>query len=367
MKYHIGRSKNSQTELCVSEATKDFRSPKLILYFSPTDKFQAYTQLLQEKYPDSICMGATTIASICKDGAFTTDLLAVGIEDGIHCSADVLEDADTYPIKYVDRVIKCAKQSNSRSNSICLEFTTALRRAEESVLSTLNSALQDYDIPVFGGSAGDDASGKATYVALNGKVYENSCVFCIIHNESGPIHIFRENIYKPITGNILTATKVDYVNRTVMEYDHQPAAKVFARELGVSESEISKYIDTNPMGRIIGEDMFITANCAPTPDHGMTYHARVYNNSRLVVLEPADYRTVIEETKEHIRLEVPKPSFAIMCHCLARTLLFSGDGYIQQYAQEMGQVLGDYVGFSGYGEQLGRHQFNQTMSVIVFE
>lgn len=367
MKYHIGRGKSPQAETCVNEATGSFQNPKLILYYSPADRFGEYTQLLHSKFPNSICMGATTIVSIGKDGASKTGLMAVGIEQGITCSAGVLEDADTYPIKYVDRVENCVKQLGVKSNSICLEFTTALKCAEESVLSTLNSVLLDYNIPVFGGSAGDDTSGVVTYVGLNGKVYENSSVFCLIHNESGPIHVYRENIYKPITGNILTATKVDYVNRTVKEYDHQPAAQVFARELGVSENEIGKYLDTNPMGRIIGEEMYITANCAQTQDRGMTYHARVYNNSRLVVLGPDDYHEVIERTKEKIRREVPKPSFAIMCHCLARTLLFEGDGYLQKYVKEMGEVLGDYVGFSGYGEQLGRQQFNQTMSVIVFE
>lgn len=367
MKYHIGRGSSAQAEACVNEATKLFSNPKLVLYYSPADQFGEYTRLLHEKYPNSICMGATTIVSIGKDGASKTGLMAVGIEEGITCSAGVLEDADTYPVKYVGRVVDCVKQLGSKSNSICLEFTTALKCAEESVLSTLNSVLLDYNIPVFGGSAGDDTSGVATYVALNGRVYENSSTFCLIHNESGPIHIFRENIYKPVTGHILTATKVDYVTRTVKEYDHQPATTVFAKELGVPESEISKYFDTNPMGRIIGEEMYITANCAKTQDHGMTYHARVYNNSRLVVLGPDNYREVIKQTREKIKQEIPHPSFAIMCHCLARTLLFDGDNYLQTYAKEMGEVLGDYIGFSGYGEQLGRQQFNQTMSVIVFE
>ena len=40
---------------------------------------------------------------------------------------------------------------------------------------------------------------------------------------------------------------------------------------------------------------------------------------------------------------------------------------LQEYVKGMGDILGDYIGFSGYGEQLGRQQFNQTMSVIVFE
>lgn len=367
MKYHIGRSNNAQATACVDEVCRGFTDPKLILYYSPVKQFEEYTQLLHEKFPNCICMGATTIVTIGRDGAQKNGLMAVGIEHGISCSADVLEHANTYPVKYANRVEHCVRSLGNKTNSICLEFTTALKCAEESVLSTLNSVLLDYNIPVFGGSAGDDTSGVATYVALNGTVYENSSVFCLIHNETGPIHVFRENIYKPITGHILTATKVDYVNRTVKEYDHQPAAKVFAKELGIPESEVSKYFDTNPMGRIIGEEMYITANCAKTPDNGITYHARVYNNSRLVVLEPDDYREVIQRTKEKILSEVPNPSFAIMCHCLARTLLFDGDGYLQEYAKGMGNVLGDYIGFSGYGEQLGRQHFNQTMSVIVFE
>lgn len=367
MKYEIGKSKSSNPEICVKEACSRFQKPKLILYYSTVEHFDEYTKLIANQFPESICMGATTLVEITKEGADKTGLMAVGIESGITCCADVLEQADTYPIKYVERVEKCAKKVGYSSNSVCLEFTTAFHCAEESVLSTLNSVLLNYNIPVFGGTAGDDTSGVNTFVGLNGKVYENSAVFAIIHNEQGKIHFFRENIYKPATGHVLVATKVDYVKRTVMEYNHEPAAKVFAKELGVDENQINKYLDTNPMGRVVGNEMYITANCAPAKDHGMTYHARIYNNSRVVLLEPAGYRNVIEETMEKIRREVPNPSFAIMCHCLARTLLFESEGYMQEYAKKMGQVLGDYVGFSGYGEQMGRHQFNQTMAVIIFE
>lgn len=367
MKYSIGQSKDSNPENCVKNVCKNFSKPKLILYYSPVDHFEEYTKLIHQKFPESICMGATTIVEITKSGAEKTGLLAVGIESGITCSADVLEDADTYPIKYVDRIKKCVSAMGSRQNSVCLEFTTAFRCAEESVLATLNSVLLKENIPVFGGTAGDDTSGVKTCVALNGRVYENSAVFALIHNEHGAIHFFRENIYKPITGNTLIATKVDYIKRTVMEYNHEPAAKVFARELGVAENAIGNYLDTNPMGRVVGDEMYIAANCAVGNQHDMTYHARIYNNSKVVALEPDDYRQVNKETMDAIRQEVPHPSFAIMCHCLARTLLFDAEGYMQEYAKTMGSVLGDYVGFSGYGEQMGRHQFNQTMAVIVFE
>lgn len=367
MNYNIGVGTAKNPETCVQEATAQFRNPKLILFFSAVDSFDEYTKLIHEKFPNSICMGATSIAMFSNTGAEKNVLKAVAFESGIQCSADVLEDVDLYPIKYVERVKRCAEQVPSTKNTICLEFTTALLCAEESVLSTLNTILMDKNIPVFGGTAGDAGTATGTKVSLNGKVRERSAVFAIIHNESGAIKVFRENIYKPVTGNVLTATKADGFKRTVYEYNHQPATKVFASELGVPESQISNYFDTNPLGRIVGNELYITANCAKADHQGMTYHARIYNNSKIMVLGPQDYKTTIAETMDKIKREVPHPSFSIMCHCLARTLLFDGDGYLTEYAKTMGSVLGDYIGFSGYGEQYGEEHFNQTMTVAVFE
>lgn len=367
MRYNIGHSEQTSTEACINEATKQFNNPKLILYFSPIEQFSEYSILLHKKFPESICMGATTIVGITKNGAFKKGITIVGIEDGIRCSAGVLQHAKEYPIKYAGAIKQCVTEISQTKNTMCLEFTTALCCAEETVLSALTSVLDGYNIPIMGGSAGDDTSGKITYVALNGTVYENSCVFALIHNEGGAIHLYRENIYKPITNNILTATKVDWVNRIVKEYNHEPATRVYARELGVSENQIEHYFDTNPVGRIIGKNMFITANNMQTSGKGIAYHARVYANHQVVVLEPDDYHSVIKNTMEKIKTEIPRPSFAIMCHCLARTLLFDKDGYLQQYCKTMGNVLGNYIGFSGYGEQMNHEQFNQTMTVAIFE
>lgn len=367
MEYNIGVGKSPDAAACVQEATAKFRNPRLIVFFSPVDCFEQYTALIHQKFPNSVCMGATSIAMFSRDGAEKNVLKAVGIESGIRCSAGVLEHVDQYPVRYVERVKRCVDEVRETRNTICLEFTTALLCAEESVLAALNSVLIAKGIPVFGGTAGDPGTATGTKVSLNGKVWEKSSVFAVIHNEGGAVKIFRENIYKPMTGNLLTVTKADGQKRTVYEYNHQPAARVFAQELGVSEGQVIGHFDTNPMGRVIGDEVYITANCALAGNQGITYHARVYNNSKLVVMEPDNYREIIAQTMQKIRQAVPRPSFAIMCHCLARTLLFDGDGYLTEYAKTMGSVLGNYIGFSGYGEQHGEENFNQTMIVAVFE
>lgn len=367
MEYNVGIGKSSDAAKSVQEATAKFRNPKLILFFSPVENFEQYTVLFHEKFPNSISIGVTSIAMFSKDGADKKTLKALGIENGIRCSAGVLEDVDKYPIKYAERVKRCVDEVQASKNTICLEFTTAFLCAEESVLAALNSVLLDKGIPVFGGTAGDAGDMSGTKISLNGEIREKSCVFAIIHNEKGAIKLFRENIYKPLNGNLLTVTKADSQKRTVFEYNHKPAAKAYAQELGVAESQIAKYFDTHPMGRIVGDDLYITANCAQAERQGIMYHARIYDNSKVMVLEPDDYRNIIAGTMSKIRQEIPHPSFAIMCHCLARTLLFDGDGYLSEYAKTMSSVLGDFIGFSGYGEQCGEQNFNQTMVVAVFE
>lgn len=366
MRYKIGRSSNNNLEQAVSEATNGLAEPKLILFFSDVGHFELYTEKIRAKYKNSIILGSTTYAGFCKDGAFKDTLMVLGIEDGIECYANVLEEVDRYPLKYVDRVTECVNKLSNTSNTVCFEISTALISCEELVLSTLNSVLAERNIPLFGGSAGDVGRAEKTLISFNGTVYSNACAFVIIKNLGGKVRFYRENIYKP-TSHYFTATKVDVKSRIVHEYDNKPAAEVTAKALNTTVSGLDKYLDSYPLGRIIGNEMYITANQMVTKNNGMSYHARIYKNSKMVLLEPDGYREVIRETIEKVKKEVSKPSLSIMVNCLARSMLFEKDGYLNDFAKDMSSALGDYIGFAGYGEQLNQQHFNQTMVLAVFE
>jgi hypothetical protein len=366
MKYKIGKSSNPQPVKAVEEATQGIESPKLVLFFSDTKGFRQYNDAIHQKFPYSIVIGSSSFAGFCKEGAYKDTLLVMGIEDGIECYGDILEEVDLYPLKYIDRVQKCMNQFKDVTNTICFQVSSALISSEELVLSTLMSALDQKKIPLFGGSSGDYGRAEETMLSFNGKVYQNACAFVIIKNLGGKIKLYRENIYKQ-TNHYFTATKVDVKRRIVYEYDNKPAAKIMAQALRTTVTELPKYLDSYPLGRIIGSDMYITANQSIVENEGMSYHARVYKNSQMVLLEPDDYRQVIQKTIEEIKQEVPKPSFSIMINCLARSMLFEKDGYLNDFAVEMGSALGNYIGFAGYGEQLNCQHFNQTMVLAVFE
>ncbi|MGN6715113.1 FIST signal transduction protein [Anaerocolumna jejuensis] len=366
MEYRIGRSRKNQGKEAVKEAVEGLENPNLILFFSDTDNFTEYTIEMKRLFPESIIIGSTTFVGLCREGAYKDTLLVLGIEEGIECYGDVLEEVDKYPLKYIDRVMNCVNRFKNTENTVCFEVSSALISSEELILSTFNSVLMDKGIPLFGGSAGDRGNAEKTMISFNGKVMEKACAFVVLKNLGGGIRLYRENIYKP-TKHYFTATKVDIRNRTVYEYDYEPAAQVMAKALNTDIKNLPQYLDSYPLGRLIGSDMYITANQGITDHGGMAYHARVYNNSHMVLLEPDDYKEVLRRTREQVKKDVPNPSLTIMIHCLARSILFEKDGYLNDFAKEMGGTLGNYVGFAGYGEQLNQQHFNQTMVLAVFE
>lgn len=366
MNYKIARSNNPDIHIAIQEATAQLKSPKLILFFSGVEIFQEIAEEMKKTFPESITMGATTFAAFCKDGAFKDTLLVLGFEDGIECQANVLEEVDKYALKYVERVKQTAEKFKNPENTICLEFSSALISCEELVLSTLNSVLAKKKISVFGGSAGDRGRAEKSMISLNGTVYSNACVFVMIENLNGRIKLYRENIYKP-TNHYFKSTKVDVRKRIVYEYDNKPAAQVMASALGVTLEELPNYLDSYPVGHIIGNEMYIVANNTIVNGNAMEYHARIYNNSQMVLLEPDTYKQVIKTTLEQVKQECGRPSLTLMVNCLARSMLFEGDGYLNEFATQVGASLGNFAGFAGYGEQLNEQHFNQTMILAIFE
>lgn len=370
MNYKIGRSASKDAQNAVSEACAGLQNPKFIFFSSGVKHFGEYTDILHQKYPQATIMGTTAYTSLCNEGSFHEDLLLIGFTDGVECAAGVLEEADRYPVRYVDRLEQAANKIGTAhgDDTVCFVAMSAFCSCEELVLSTLNSVLHKKKIPVFGGTAADNGSEMKSLLSLNGVIYEKACVFAILRFAGTHIHFYRENIYRPINNKHVTVTKADPTTRTAFEFDGRPAAVVEAEAFGTTVSGLPSIMDSHPLGRIIGNDVYILANASVGNDQkSMQYHARVYDNSQIVFMEPDDYKSVIAETCKKIKQDVPKPKLAIMIHCIARSMHFESMNYLNTYAKEMGNVLGAYIGFSGYGEQLRDQQFNQTMTLAVFE
>lgn len=368
--YGVGENCEN-AELCVSEAVREFKSPKLIFFFSDEKAFPEYAEIINKRFPKAVCIGCSTYLSWSVVGVKRNALTAMAIEDGIECFAGVIDKADNLALSYADRVKDCLKKIGSQDNTVCVEFTVPYKRAEEYALMVLNSVLLRNEIPVIGGTAANLCADKGTsgeaYVSLNGKIYKEGCVFVLIHNLNGRIVLHRENIYEPLTGNEFTVTKANSITRTIMTYDDKPADEVYASELNVPVDDIEKFFFHYPIGLNIGANTYVTAIHERVSNGSLKHHARVHEGTKMMVMQEGDYKRITAQTIKKIKEETKDISFAVVFHCVARTVLFEQNGYIDEYCSMLSEAFPEFIGCSCLGEQFGTKNFNHTMMTVVFE
>lgn len=372
IKSTFGVGKNREdAKACVMEAVKDFKDPKMIIFFSGEKHFCEYSKILHELYPKAVCMGSSTYRTWNNHETAKDQLDVVAIEDGITCSARVIEKADSFALSYADQVKSCLDEIGENENTLCLEFTVPYKRCEEFALMALNSILLRNEIPIIGGTASNigadrDESDEA-YVSLNGEIYPEGCVFALIHNLGGRIVLKRENIYEPLTGKEFLVTKANNQTRTIMTYDNLPATEAYASELNVPVEDISKYFFSHPMGRCVGPRTLIAAIHGESSKGSLKFHSRVHEGTKMMVMKEGNFKEITRKTIEEIKEKVEKPSLVLMFHCVARTVLFERNGYIDEYQKLLAEAFPNFIGYACLGEQQWTKNFNQTMMLAVFE
>lgn len=369
MNVRIGVSFSSDVQTAVTEAAFLIKKPVLILFFAPVAQFAHISQALSLRFPTATVVGTTTHYLYSSKGLSISSLGLVSFEDGVECAAGVIEEIKRYPMKYVSSV-KNAHDAIPHDDTVCLEFTTALSMSEELVLATLNSVCEEYDTPIFGASAGlsddDFVQGKPSYVSCNGKVYSDASVYCFIHNQHGRIIPFKENIYKP-TSAVFKATSVDVRNRIIHELDGMPIVKVLCDALHCTPQNLKAYLQIYPLGRVVEDTLYMSDFNTIFDDGSISWNARIYNGTNVCLTKPDDYRSITQMTMKKIHEQIEKPSFTLMCHCLARTMFYKQEGYLDEYARICGRELAPLLGLSSTGEQMLTTHLNQTMTALVFE
>ena len=349
-----------QTQLDIHEA-----NPKLIVFFAELDMLWFFSQKLHARYPEAVVIGSSTYINYNSEGYSHCGASLLAVNSGVEVSAGLLFNIDHHPSMYRLHIKNALEQLSSYENTCCLEFMTAFGKGEELVLDTFDDVLEGSGIPIAGASAGTAPDRKETLVALNGEIYKNTCAFVFIHNLNGKIGLYRENIFKP-TSHRFTATYADCEDRTVMEYDGEPAAEILSRTLNLPVEKLKEALPLHPMGRIADGSINITEADEVFEDGSISYYATIYNHTKLMLLELDNIRRVWNETVQRVQNDIEKPSFTISINCLSRSKLFEKEGCFGEFVNIL-RNYGKYIGVSGYGEQLNYVHLNQTMILLVFE
>lgn len=367
-----GYSQSADVSVAVTEIERQIRQPqlKLVVFFaSNVYDFTALSKEMRNKFPEVELIGCTTAGEISKNGFTEKSVVALGIAaDNFVPVSTVIKNIHSTPMLFRNEVADTFKKAGldpadpaCSSKGFGILLIDGLRSAEEKVLSVVNSVIKNPDFQLIGGSAGDGLEFKNTYVCLNGEVYSDAAVVTFIKTNK-KFYIHKEDIFRT-TEKSMTVTKANIRERRIYELDDKPAAQTYAEYLGIHKNELSKYFMSNPIGRRVGNKVWTASPFQILADDSIQLYSQVFQGALVDILSPEDVIEKAQDTVKAIKEKIPNVKATIAVNCILRTLQFKDQNKCGAVSAELAK-LGQFIGFSSYGEQLCKMHLNQTLVVL---
>ena len=351
MKQFFGISRRGNLD----EALQGLYRPQFIMLLSNNDQFESHVALLEKRFPGIPSIGC--IGMSYQTGVVENGVGIIAFLDGVTAVANVLEQASTMPIKYIQRLEQDIQAlGGSSRDTVCIDFCSG---NDACVLTTIYTALRKRNISLVGGT------GDQGRVAANGRVYQDAVAYALVRNQNGRVKTYKENIYHQLGNYRFVASNTDRANYILGALNGKSAKQVYKDILHVSDEEILTRTFQNPFGKLNGDDTCIIS-IKEVNGNALACFRQVNDSDVLILLELGDYRAIVQDTIRRICQDFPRRSAVFSVNCLFRYKLFSQEGYMQNYLRDMA-VLGSHAGFVGYGEHYNNRFVNQSMTCVVFE
>lgn len=340
----------------LEDSLKELSSADLVVLMAPSAVFEQCAGTVNAIIPNVPNIG------VCGQGYYQLndhpeDIIVIGFT-GCQTIVDVIPDAGK-PILSVQKLMDNVKDiQGNASNTVCLDFTTG---NDSVIVTTFNACLNEKGISLIGATAWDNK------VSCNGVVYENACVYALIKNLNGTIRSYKENIYSiDETMPKFIATKIDAEAQKIISLDNQSASTVYQNTLNISEAAIESQTFKNPIGRLVGDEIYIISIKSRCSDGSLECYKRANHMDSLTILQLDDYETIIQDTVSMIKRDIPSLKGVFSINCILRYLMFNDLNYMGDYLKTMNQ-LGTHVGLVGCGEHYKTQHVNQTMTCFAFD
>lgn len=338
------------------ESLKSIADANLVVLMAPAAVFEQSAVKMNDVIPNVPNIGVCG-QGYCQLADHPEDVMLVGFY-GCETIVDVIPDVDR-PILSVEKLMdNVSKIQGNGKNTVCLDFATG---NDSVIVTTFNACLNEKGIELVGATAWDNK------VSCNGIVYNNACVYALIKNLNGTIRTYKENIYCiDETMPTFIATKIDEAAQKIISLDNRSAASVYQDTLQIKQSDIETQTFQNPIGRLVGDDIYIISIKSRCADGSLECYKRANHMDALTILKLGDYESIIENTVDTIRRDMPSLNGVFSINCILRYLMFKDMNYMNNYLKTM-NLLGTHVGLVGCGEHYKTQHVNQTMTCFAFD
>lgn len=372
--YKISHTQDTSKE-AIEEMALKLQQPKIsfILFFaSARFPFETVNNVFKACYPDCTVLGGTSQGELA-DGAYSEGYLtAISVYgDDFKVEALVLKEIKQKALIYKKHVREAIKRlgielTNPQSLKQCfaISLIDGLSCAEEKVMMMLQSAFQEQKIHMVGGSCGclDPA---VCYLSANGQIYQDAALLLFVHTKK-KVMVYNENIYEPF-GEIHRITSADIGKRIVYTADNKKIAQLYAETFAINKEKLNAGLfATHPIGRQVGEKIYITSPVCTLQEDAIKFYARVMPGSSFQFMQALEPLKVAHQTNEAIHKQLQSPKLILGFNCILRYLQFKEQGLTKQMYQSLNQVA-PVFGFTTLGEQIDLMQVNQTLTLLAIE
>ncbi len=360
-----GPDASSVVEKAVNSIKQD--ETKLVIFFASTKyDFNEVSKLFKDNFQDIDVIGCTTAGEIGPDGFVEGNISAISIAaDDFETSTYVMKNIKTKSMMARNDLIKTAEKigikTSDSENGFIITLIDGMQASEEKVMNAIASSFTNF--PLVGGSAGDDLNFQQTFVSANGDVYTDAAVITFVRT-SKKFFLYKENIYVP-TDIEFKVTGIDISRRAITELNGKPAAEEYAKALGVSVEDLPNHFMRNPLGRVILDNIFITAPREIIDNNGIAFYSLTLKDTIVKLLKPINAVEEARKTVQAIKQNLPDCKGVILFNCILRYLQFKNENICKEVSDEFAGC-GSICGFSTYGEQLNNLQVSQTLTLIAF-
>ncbi len=234
-----------------------------------------------------------------------------------------------------------------------------LSMSEEQAVAALYHSFEQ--VPLLGGSAGDDLAFHQTHVYHGGEFHRDAAVYTLCETTL-PFKVFKTQHFEP-TGAKLVITESDPPRRIVSEINGGPAAAEYAQAVGLAADELTPMVfSAHPVMLKIGGEYYVRAIQKVNPDGSLTFYCAIDNGLVLTVAEGVDLVSNLQAQVASLRAELGDIKLVIGSDCILRRL----EVFDKNLQGQVRQVLApcNFVGFSTYGEQFNALHVNQTLTGV---
>lgn len=248
-----------------------------------------------------------------------------------------------------------------RGNVFALCFIDGMSYAEEAVTSAIHWALED--IPLIGGSAGDDLKFQTTTLISNGRVASNSAIVVLVATDI-PFHVFKTENFVP-SDEKLVVTASDPDRRIVHEFNAGNAAEEFAAAVGIEADQLTPMsFASHPVVVKVGGEYYCRSIQRVHPDGSLSFFCAIDDG---IVLSIAQPKGMVESTRaalKTVRDKLGGIDMVLGFDCVLRRL----DAENRQVLRDISELYreNNVIGFGTYGEQYRSMHLNQTLTGIAF-